>query len=564
MNPSPAVTAQILANLPDRPLETLRQADALWSALRSGSRPVVPVVGTSEDPLDHTQWDVIIAGGTLGIFMGAALAQRGWRVAVVERGILRGRVQEWNISRAELEVLVRLGLLTEEELGRAIVTEYNPGRISFASGQLSAQPSAPHPSQGAIPEDSPQPGAVPPGEIWVRDVLNLGVDPVYLLDRLKAKFLAAGGHLLEQTPFQKVTIHPNGVAVQLGAGAKDPSPQEAQNPAPPCLTARLLLDAMGHFSPIAHQARQGQKPDAVCLVVGTCAQGFPPNPTGDLFAAFTPITQGCQYFWEAFPAQDGRTTYLFTYGDAHPDRPSLEQLFEEYFRLLPAYQGVPLEQLQFRRALFGVLPSYRQSPLQTPWDRVLAVGDSSGNQSPLSFGGFGSLLRHLERLDNGLDLALQRNCLRREDLHLLQPYQPSLSVTWLFQRSMSVPLGQTLPPDRITRLLGAVFQTMDRSGESVLKPFMQDVVQFFPLAQTMLKVGLQNPLLVPQILPQIGLMTFLDWCRHYFNLAAYTALYPLARSLAPIIHPQLAPQGRYRYSQWVQALKFGSGQDYHL
>ena len=43
---------------------------------------------------------------------GAALAQRGWRVALIERGILRGRDQEWNISRHELQVLLDLELLT--------------------------------------------------------------------------------------------------------------------------------------------------------------------------------------------------------------------------------------------------------------------------------------------------------------------------------------------------------------------------------------------------------------------------------------------------------------------
>lgn len=39
------------------------------------------------------------AAHAAGIFAAAALAARGLRVAVVERGPLRGRAQEWNISR---------------------------------------------------------------------------------------------------------------------------------------------------------------------------------------------------------------------------------------------------------------------------------------------------------------------------------------------------------------------------------------------------------------------------------------------------------------------------------
>jgi glycine/D-amino acid oxidase-like deaminating enzyme len=44
-------------------------------------------------------FDAVVSGGTLGIFMACALQKRGFRVCVVERGPLKGRTQEWNISR---------------------------------------------------------------------------------------------------------------------------------------------------------------------------------------------------------------------------------------------------------------------------------------------------------------------------------------------------------------------------------------------------------------------------------------------------------------------------------
>jgi hypothetical protein len=113
---------------------------------------------------------------------------------------------------------------------------------------------------------------------------------------------------------------------------------------------------MGHFSPIVRQARQGKKPDAVCLVVGSCAQGFPKNDTGDIFASFTPMQNQCQYFWEAFPARDGRTTYLFTYIDADTERFSLETLFEEYLRLLPQYQNVEARTVKIPKSTLRILP----------------------------------------------------------------------------------------------------------------------------------------------------------------------------------------------------------------
>eukprot|EP00955_Chlamydomonas_euryale_P054833 355955-Chlamydomonas_euryale.AAC.7 len=45
---------------------------------------------------------------TLGIVTATSLALRGWRVAVVERGPLRGRTQEWNISRKEINEMAEV------------------------------------------------------------------------------------------------------------------------------------------------------------------------------------------------------------------------------------------------------------------------------------------------------------------------------------------------------------------------------------------------------------------------------------------------------------------------
>ena len=474
-------TEQILSCIPGNPWLGLQKADELWSQYKSDTRPVPTVITENAEPLESVTYDLAICGGTLGILLGAALANKGWRVLLLERGELRGRDQEWNISRRELAAFVRLGLLSEDELDGAIASQYNPARITFNGGK----------------------------ELWVTDVLNIGVDPKYLLETLKQKFLTSGGTLLEHTPFASAVIHPNGVSVRV---------KESED-----ITARLLIDAMGHFSPMVQQARGSQKPDAVCMVVGTCAKGYNNNTTGDLIASFTPIKNQCQYFWEAFPAHDGRTTYMFTYLDAQPSRPSLESFFEDYLTLLPNYQNVSLEQLDFVRALFGFFPCYKDSPLQYKWNRTLAVGDSSGSQSPLSFGGFGAMVRHLERLTQGIHEALEADLLDSKALARLQPYQPNLSVTWLFQKSMSVGVNQKLPPNKINDVLSTIFADMEALGDEVLKPFLQDVVQFPALAKTMLRTSTRHPALVASILPQVGIGSVASWMKHFISLGSYNA-----------------------------------------
>jgi lycopene cyclase CruP len=511
------LTEEILSQLPGNVLEGLRRADRTLASLRDSSTPVSIVVKEDNQPLGTVDWDVVICGGTLGILIGCALAVKGVKVALLERAILRGREQEWNISRKELEVFTKLNLLTNEELEQAIATVYPKARVSFLGGP----------------------------EIWVQDVLNIGVDPVFLLETLKQRFLNAGGKLFENTAFAGVVVHPDGVMVDAGSGFK----------------TRLLVDAMGHLSPITQQARQGQKPAALCLVVGTCAQGFPENQTGDILFSFTPLENQCQYFWEAFPARDGRTTYLFTYLDAHPQRLSLEALFEDYLRLMPKYQGVELNQLTFKRALFGFFPAYRQSPLRTPWDRILPVGDSSGNQSPLSFGGFGAMVRHLQRLTFGIHEALQTDQLSANALALLQPYQPSLSVTWLFQKAMSVELNQKIAPNQINQLLSVVFQQMQQLGEPVLVPFLQDVVQFPALTQTLLKTATSHPGLIVKVMSQVGVGNLLDWMVHYGNLGIYSTLFWLSQKAEPWVS-NLPSVPKYYCDRWIDSWKYGSGGDF--
>lgn len=503
--------------LPAAALANLSQVDQLWQRLQSND-PIIPqVIDQSEALIGEPDWDTVICGGTLGIFLGCTLAKRGWRVALLERGTLRGRQQEWNISRQELEVLLELELLTPAELDRAMVTQYNPARISFLGNP----------------------------EVWVRDILNIGVDPIYLLETLKSRFLEYGGKLLENTAFERAVVHPDGVIVEAGISLK----------------TKLMLDAMGHFSPVVAQARESKKPEGICLVVGTCAQGFPKNETGDLLVTFTPLQRQCQYFWEAFPAQEGRTTYLFTYLDTDPKRPSLETLFADYLRLLPEYQAIAPQEIQVQRALFGIFPCHRQSPLILPWNRILPVGDSSGSQSPLSFGGFGALIRHLQRLDAGIHEALKGDTLNAAALRLLQPYQPNLSVTWLFQRAMSVAIDQTIDPNQINQLLGQVFQVMQELGEPVLHPFLQDVVQFSPLTQTLLKVGLKNPRLIAKVTAQTGAVALLDWMNHYLRLGLYSCLNALEPTLTLGI-AALPPTQQYYSHRWLDAWKYGSGADY--
>ncbi|CAN0368114.1 unnamed protein product, partial [Laminaria digitata] len=100
----------------------LVRADAGWTALRNmktgeEAGPAPNFVTESKTPFgaeNSPTFDVLVCGGTLGIFVATALQMRGFKVGVVERGPLLGREQEWNISEAELEEMVEANVLSKE------------------------------------------------------------------------------------------------------------------------------------------------------------------------------------------------------------------------------------------------------------------------------------------------------------------------------------------------------------------------------------------------------------------------------------------------------------------
>jgi hypothetical protein len=77
----------------------------------------------------------------------------------------------------------------------------------------------------------------------------------------------------------------------------------------------------------------------------------------------------------------------------------------------------------------------------------------------------------------------------------------------------------------VNRLLRTNFDIMVDLGDSVLRPFLQDVVQFRGLALTLLEATWRDPLFVPQIFKHVGPVALVDWLGHFFMLGLYTVLH---------------------------------------
>jgi len=345
---------------------------------------------------------------------------------------------------------------------------------------------------------------------------------------------------------------------------------------------------MGNGSPISRQQRYGQQPDGICVVVGSCAGGYDAetNTIGDIIYTNTEIQDKgkngqLQYFWETFPVgiggkngmqpgeSDVKTTYMFSYLDASADRPSLHDFMDDYWKLLPIYQpsiSDPEADLDIQRILFAFFPTYRNSPLPPSHSRVLAVGDASGIQSPLSFGGFGALTRHLGRISNAISEALETDCLHKDDLGEINAYTPNLSAAWMFQKAMSVRMGQSVDSKFVNRLLAKNFEIMNEMGKKTMMPFLQDVVRIDGLLGSLSRSFMADPTFTPQIINHVGIPALVDWLGHVTMIAVYTGLHNFASPILKIFIENGVWEGKereeWRLKRKMEAWEYGSGSDY--
>lgn len=211
------------------------------------------------------------------------------------------------------------------------------------------------------------------------------------------------------------------------------------------------------------------------------------------------------------------------------------ELYEDFFTILPEYRRCDPERLQWKKATFGYIPGRfgRQPAPAEPFDRVLLIGDAAALQSPLSFTGFGSLVRNCPRLCDLLDTALRHDLLKAADLAQIRAYQGNSAVTWLFSRGMMVPTGKVLPPERINAILNSFFGTLTTEPPEVVDDFIKDRAGWLAFNRMAIKAALRNPRLLLWIWEAVGAEGFAQWLPTYFGYTGLALLSALLGAGSP-------------------------------
>ncbi|HUP27126.1 MAG TPA: FAD-dependent oxidoreductase, partial [Chloroflexia bacterium] len=272
----------------DRALKAVTNLQQQWVTLNreSQSSAAISYAGNASSlpscPAAN-RFDVVIAGGGLGLLAGAALARRGLKVLVFDKDRVGAAHREWNISQPELESLPHWGIFQREELEAAVAARYSAGIISFDAAGTE----------------------VPHCPLKLNGVLDVALDAQSVLDLARRRFLEHGGIIKEGLSFERLHIARTGEVASVFE-VIGPAGREFYR-------ARLAIDMMGSVSPIARTLNEGLPFDGVCPTAGTVVEGLEGSTDeGDVLVSIAPVSDGRQLIWEGFPGANGETTvYLF-------------------------------------------------------------------------------------------------------------------------------------------------------------------------------------------------------------------------------------------------------------
>ena len=465
-----------------------RHAMTPWGGRQQAEEVIVKGAPPSRLEVE-AEFEIIYAGGVLGLLHGAVMASRYHRrVMVFDQGETGRADRDLNLSDEELNEFTRAGLLTKEETESVVANRYRSGFVKF--------------------HDAASRVKTPP--LWMSGVLDISVDAQKLLRLANEKLHASesGSAVMDGLRLVRLYVEPHRVTVEV---------EETRTRRRRAFGARLFVDAMGAESPVARQLNHRNAITHVCPTVGTTARGFVRGTetdkadfsVGEILVSNEDASDHRQFFWEGFAGdarRDEYTTCLFFYDavDSPADK-SLLALFEHYFESLPRYKRTG-GQWRVTRPVYGYLPSSQHRGLtvrrETASDRLMIIGDATGAPlSPLA-SGFNSVVRNLTRLTHLVDLALHADMLDARALSEIAASEPRVA-----QMSSLAEFLRPTPrsaPSTVNETLNAVMAALQDSDERVRREVFQDRMTWTTLKNLLSRTAKLYPRIFQRMREHLG------------------------------------------------------------
>lgn len=435
----------------------------------------------------ESHFDIIYAGGTLGLLHAAVMAKSfNRKVLVFDAHTVGETHRDWNISDGELQEFVRVNLFTQAEIETAIANRYRTGFVKFYAANSSIK--------------------TPP--FFMNNVLDVAIEANKLLKIAAEKLRQNDSKTIDNLRFVRAFVHKNAVIVEC---------EDAASGNRRYFSARLFVDSTGTNSAISRQLNSGRSITHICPTVGTVAKGFKRGTgerevdfsVGEILVSTEDSSADRQLIWEGFagnPQKDEYTTYLFFYDsiESKADK-SLFRLFEDYFEKLPDYKEKTAS-WKIVKPVYGYIPSIHHygwnNIKRTAADRILLVGDAAGLSSPLTFCGFGSHVRNLQRLTFETEKALRENLLDEKKLARINAYEPRVSqMASLAEFMRPTANGKTSAVNETMNAVMAALQSLD---ENISREMFQDRISFASFKKVLKKTAQIHPAVFRKMFAHLG------------------------------------------------------------
>jgi lycopene cyclase CruA len=487
-------TVENFALLPNREawLKRIWEIEERWNDFQDNPDKTEEVVLFNSAPKDlviEAEFEIVYAGGTLGLLHAAVMATKHNRKVLVFDAHTVGKThRDWNISDDELQEFVKAELFTQEEIETAVNNRYKTGFVKFydANSKIKTPP------------------------LFMDNVLDVAIEADKLLGvaAKKLKKSETNSQVINNLRFIKALIQKERVLIEC---------EDQKNGQRRFFSAKLFVDATGTNSPVSRQINNGKSITHVCPTVGTVAKGFKRGSSektvdfsvGEILVSTEDSFDNRQLIWEGFagnPTKDEYTTYLFFYDsvESKADK-SLFRLFEDYFEKLPTYKEKN-GAWRVVKPVFGYIPSVHHrgwnNVKKTAAERVLLVGDAAGLSSPLTFCGFGSHVRNLRRLTDLTEKSVRENLFDEKTLSQINAYEPRVAqMSSLAEFMRPVENGKS---SAVNETMNAVMSALSNLDGIISQEMFQDRISFASFKKVLMKTAKIHPPVFKKMFEHLG------------------------------------------------------------
>lgn len=488
-----------LANLSNREahLKRIWEIEQRWNSFSENPEKTEEVLFFDAVPKDfgaEGEFDIIYAGGTLGLLHAAVMALKHNRKVLVFDAHTVGKThRDWNISDAELKEFIKSGIFTEDEIETAVANRYQTGFVKFYDANSSVK--------------------TPP--LFMNNVLDVALEADKLLEIAAKKLRKTGSKIVSNLSFVRAFSQKDNVLVEC---------EDTKNGRQKFFSAKLFVDATGTNSPLSRQLNRGKSITHVCPTVGTVAKGFKRGTderevdfsVGEILVSTEDVSDNRQLIWEGFAGSERRdeyTTYLFFYDsvESRADK-SLFRLFEEYFEKLPTYKAKN-GAWKVVKPVYGYIPSVHHhgwdNQKKTAAERVLLVGDAAGLSSPLTFCGFGSHVRNLRKLTDLTESSLRENLFDEKNLSEINAYEPRVAQMSSLAEFMRPTANSK--PSVVNETMNAVMSALSKLDAEISREMFQDRISFASFKRVLLKTAQIHPKVFKKMFEHLGVRGAFWW-----------------------------------------------------